>query len=497
MIAGNDEIMEVAQSTQTKFVRYPLLPTSLENPHRLHPYLDVVQGVIIFTIYLISAECIALMLAPHLPELSFLTLLTVPIGMLLIRLVLRSSRLKLSAHGISFPIAMTRALNGRLQRPWSDLEKVDLHEGLDEGNRIKGNVLTFAFKTGARIDLTITRIPRDDLKSLAEALATFPASDVVSPAVNELVSRFDFESDSTMFVFAKKHRSLLSQNFGLSNTEPLTLGTKLLYGKYTVERLLSSGGYQASYLVVDLNGEQFELHEFDLSVVPESKRQECIQHLLREGDLRKDLELPNLAKQANHYVDGNKFYVAMERGSVNWSGPFGGKAMTLRKAVKPGSSLAPKYVTSLGLQLALTVAEAQSHEPPLVLSAIRPDSIIWSPIGAIVITEPGFVCDIITGHTDILLMDAPYAAPERLASEAVSASDLYSIGATMYFALTGTDPECGSGGQARAVNKKADRSLSDLAARLMSSDVENRGTIAQLIHELGGFLPVTDKQVQQ
>jgi serine/threonine protein kinase len=140
--------------------------------------------------------------------------------------------------------------------------------------------------------------------------------------------------------------------------------------------------------------------------------------------------------------------------------------------------------------LAIVVEKMHSQDRPLVLGGISPDTVIWSKDGAVLITEPGFVCDLITRCSDKLLLDAPYAAPEQLVADAVPASDLYAIGATMYFALTGIDPECFTGSEAKAVSTKLDKSLNDLIVTLMNVNPQARGSAAELVHQLGGILPL-------
>ncbi len=476
----SEEVLNLNVSKK-KIVRYPFFLNQQENPHRLFALADVVSSVISFVFIMLVFEFFAIMVLPGSDKFLITVFCIIPVIGIVSRMLLRSARLGISDTGISFPILFAPWLNGRLTRSWSDLESADLHMGHDSSNYIGGNVLTLAFKSGGRVDLQTTRIPREDLRCLADGLLTWANAESLTPAVSELVARNDFEiADSQFFVFAKKHRSILSKDFGLVNNRLHEKGASLLDGAYIVEKGLAAGGNRSSYLVADIGqGRNLKLTEYDLSILDPLKRDRCVEELISISKSYKDLQLPHVLNLVDYRVHEEKFYVLMEPCLDQ----------TLRSFVLKHGNLNEKQVTSLALKLAEAVQAVHSLDPSLILGGIRPDAIVWKKNGTVLLTEFGFANDLIMKYSDALLIDAPYAAPERIAGVAVPASDLYSIGATMYFAITKMDPECYAGAVVSAVRSKVSLSFSQLIDRLLSFDPEQRGSAAELVHDLGGFLP--------
>lgn len=84
------------------------------------------------------------------------------------------------------------------------------------------------------------------------------------------------------------------------------------------------------------------------------------------------------------------------------------------------------------------------HRAGAVLRDLRPEQVLRTRAGAIVLCDIGLArVDVLSSHTasSLLLQGSPYAAPEQLFKTTVDQrSDLYSIGALMWHALTGSLP---------------------------------------------------------
>ncbi len=472
----SEELLELPTNTK-RSVRYPLFLNSIEMPHRLYPLIDVGVQILQFIAFILCFQLVALLTVPSGVQTGMFLIILLPFVGIFGRLFLRNARLTVSAQGISFPILMIRQLGGRLFRSWSDLEVVDLHAGQDKRNFIAGNVLTMVFKSGGRVDLDTTRIPRDDLRILQENLLLRVHPGVLTPATSELVSRNDLEiSDSQMFVFAKKRRQLLSNSFGLTNCNVYKKGEAILGGDYIVEKILGAAGAQSLYLVTDTHAARNVcLKEYDLSMIDVDSRQKLSTELMIVGQWYKDLQIPDLLNLVDCKASDDKFYTMMEPAQ-----------RTLRDHINKHGVLSEKRVSALGLRLADVVAKLNEKDSALYVGGIRPDAVMYTNGGTVCVAEFGFADDLIMNSSQAIVVDSAYAAPERIAGHLSSVSDLYSIGAIMYFALTKQDPTPFAQSQASAINPKISSRLSNLIARLLSTDPSNRGNVAELIHDLGG-----------
>ncbi|MBS1956940.1 MAG: hypothetical protein JST89_22315 [Cyanobacteria bacterium SZAS-4] len=477
----SEELLQLPTTTKRN-VRYPLFLNHAEMPHRLYPLVDICVQILNVLFFFVCIELLAILTVPAGSELSMIMVALIPFFAIFMRFFLRNARLTIVENGISFPLLMARELNGRLSRPWTDLETVDLHDGKDKHNFVQGNVLTMQFKSGGRVDLDTTRIPRDDLRLLQESLLKWSQPDVLTPAVSELVSRNDLEiSDSTAFVFAKKRRQVLSNFFGLTNGNLWKKGDSVLGGNYIIEKVLAAAGARSSYLANDTRaGRNVCLTEYDLTMLDVDAREQVSAKLLTVSEPYKHLLIPGLLNLHDTAVSGDKFYTMMEPASK-----------TLRAHVTRYGALSEKKVYALGLRLAEIVGKLNERTSELYVGSIRPDSITYTSDGAVSIAEFGFVDDLIMTSSQVLVVDAAYAAPERISGLSTRVSDLYSIGATMYFALTKVDPEPCASSQASAVNAKVSPALSNLIAKLLSRDPSQRGSVSELIHALGGVSELT------
>lgn len=472
----SEELLELPNNTK-RSVRYPFFLNNTEMPHRLYPLVDIGLQILNVLLFFVCVEVLAILTVPTGSQLSLIIVCLIPFLVIFIRFFLRNTRLTIVDDGIAFPVLLSRNLGGRLFRSWSDLESVDLHDGKDSHNFIRGNVLTLQYKSGGRVDLDTTRIPRDDLRLLQESLLKWSQPGVLTPGISELVSRNDFElSDSLMFVFSKKRRQLLSDAFGLTNSHLFRKGDALLGGNYIVEKVLTAAGGHSSYLATDTRaGRNVCLTEYDLTMLDVDVRDQVLAKLLTASKPYEYLLIPGLLNLHDCATSDDSFYTMMEPASK-----------TLREHIIKHGALSEKKVYALGLRLAEIVGKLNERNADLYVGAIRPDSITYTNDGAVSIAEFGFVDDLIMTSSQALLVDAAYAAPERIAGHPTQASDLYSIGATMYYALTQVDPEAYASSQVSAVNAKISAALSNLIAKLMSTDPAQRGSISELIHDLGG-----------
>jgi hypothetical protein len=118
------------------------------------------------------------------------------------------------------------------------------------------------------------------------------------------------------------------------------------------------------------------------------------------------------------------------------------QASTLSHVVKREGPLAPDRVARIGLDV-LSALEAAHHEG-IVHRDVKPSNVLVCPDGRVVLSDFGIAHS--TGEasltsTGLLLGSPAYIAPERARGEVPGpASDLWSLGATLYTAVEGRPP---------------------------------------------------------
>lgn len=135
----------------------------------------------------------------------------------------------------------------------------------------------------------------------------------------------------------------------------------------------------------------------------------------------------------------------------------------------------------------LTDAVHGIHRAGAVLRDLRPEQVLRTRAGGIVLCDIGLArVDVLSSHTasSLLLQGSPYAAPEQLFKTTVDQrSDLYSLGALMWQALTGSLPfddgpallrERPPLPELRTLRADVPPALADLLGRLLDARPEGR-----------------------
>ncbi|HKS49311.1 MAG TPA: serine/threonine-protein kinase [Amycolatopsis sp.] len=116
------------------------------------------------------------------------------------------------------------------------------------------------------------------------------------------------------------------------------------------------------------------------------------------------------------------------------------EAPTLADLVRAHGPLPPAQVASIGQQV-LSALQA-AHQAGIVHRDVKPGNIMVAPNGRVKLTDFGIaqaVDDPRLTTSGMIIGSPAFMAPERVAGkEAVPASDLWSLGATLFFAVEGT-----------------------------------------------------------
>jgi serine/threonine protein kinase len=128
-----------------------------------------------------------------------------------------------------------------------------------------------------------------------------------------------------------------------------------------------------------------------------------------------------------------------------------GNYFCLAQDYVPGISLAEKVRSGWRLkdvdveQIVASVLEVlvylHSQSPPVIHRDIKPNNLIWGEDNQIYLVDFGSVqAEMSAGRTTTIVGTYGYMPPEQFEGRTVPASDLYGLGTTLLFLLTGTNP---------------------------------------------------------
>jgi serine/threonine-protein kinase len=221
-------------------------------------------------------------------------------------------------------------------------------------------------------------------------------------------------------------------------TKQLEPGT-LLNGRYEIVRRIGGGGMGAVYLAKDrhLGDAPRAVKEMVEAHIDDSQHEKAIGDFKRESLLLTSLEHSSIPTIYDYFYDdaAGRFYLVMKYIS---GGDF---ASRLRNA--PGGRIDERTVTDWGMQVADVLDYLHNRRPPIIYRDLKPANLmIDGNSGRVMLIDFGiarWVAPQEKGVTAVGTMG--YAPPELFSGKVEPRSDLYSLGATMFHLLTGSDPQ--------------------------------------------------------
>jgi serine/threonine-protein kinase len=135
-------------------------------------------------------------------------------------------------------------------------------------------------------------------------------------------------------------------------------------------------------------------------------------------------------------------------------------------------------------QLVPALQYLHQQAPPIVHRDVTPDNLLLKPDGTLMLIDFGAAKEIVGNFTGTIIGKHAYIAPEQFKGKPTPKSDVYSLGSTAYFLLTGKSPEPLTPSCAKEQLDSVPQDLSDLVLKCTALDERQRpdcGTIVNLL----------------
>ncbi len=252
-------------------------------------------------------------------------------------------------------------------------------------------------------------------------------------------------------------------------------------GKYRIVEPLGSGGFGTVYLAEDT--------WIDKRVAIKVPHRQGLDfgELLREPRLLAALNHPNIVTVITAEKQDNVFFIVMEYVPGE----------TLETAIANQGALDLPIALDYTCQIANAVEHA--HRQGVIHRDLRPANVFVTEKGLLKVGDFGTSRFLeIAAHGTTVIGSPPYMAPEQFEGRAVFASDLYSLGVTMYQMLTGVLPYDTPApadlerlkrgdlvSSPRLRNPAIPKSIDGIVMRALAADVPSRYQRAEdLLHDL-------------
>jgi eukaryotic-like serine/threonine-protein kinase len=211
------------------------------------------------------------------------------------------------------------------------------------------------------------------------------------------------------------------------------MAQRVVAGRFVLQEPLGQGGMGTVWRAQDqILGRAVALKEVSLPPsVPDQERQAMRQRVLREARAAARLNHPAAVTVFDVIEEGDNTFIAMEIV----------ESPTLSQMVTEQGPLSPDKAASIGLRV-LEALEA-AHAQGIVHRDVKPANVI---VGEEYVKLADFGVASVKGDprltaTGLLLGSPSYMSPEQVDGKAAGpSSDLWALGATMYFAVEGHGP---------------------------------------------------------
>ncbi|MBP9091089.1 serine/threonine protein kinase [bacterium] len=335
-----------------------------------------------------------------------------------------------------------------ISRPWSTLVEVDFvfkdRSGI--ADRSHPQRMFLRYSDGAGIGLALNGLSREDLKEFILSVQAYAAQAKFKPSLNSLDLNLSAigPRQSIHSSFTQMWEDELESRFGSTIFVPLEPGQVIDYQSsdasrsLKIEGQLSFGGLSAVYLVSkpeEANLGQIKLYVLKEAVLPlgsdDTLKAKALEMFARESMLLSSLSHDRIAKVLDYFVSAGRNYILLEHI----------EGVDLRCFVSERGAQPAAVVVRWLLEAAKILQYLHSQNPPLIHRDVTPDNLVLARDGGLSLIDFGAANALLGTATGTLVGKQSYIAPEQFRGKAGLSSDIYSLGATAYFALTGLEPE--------------------------------------------------------
>jgi len=320
---------------------------------------------------------------------------------------------------------------------------------------------------GYEMDINLADLSVADRARLFYAIGKWAPHAIVSAEAQERMigSRLLKETKYTEIWF-----DLLTQKQERNRLSELSAGDKLRAGDVEIIERIASGGQATAYLARYKGDRLCVVKEFVLSdsdavgALVESAREFEV-----ETTILSQLDHPRIVKMIDFFAEDRRAYICLEYI----------EGQSLRRMVKDGGALPEAKVIEIALQLAEAVSYLHRQSPPLIHRDLAPDNVIYHSDHGVTLIDFSLACAPSTdgasaGSASGSVGKNAYTPPEQFRCEETLQSDLYTLGATLHYLLTGADPRPLAASVPASVNPAVSAELSAIVEQATALEPAHR-----------------------
>lgn len=372
------------------------------------------------------------------------------------------SQIRCTPGGLRCEAILGGHVSKKKELAWNDLQNIEL--SAEKANqRVLDRELCFNRKKGKPYKIKLEHIgTAANWKELIAAIYYSSGIQVENsdPNIFDQINPDQQDPSYTQIwldsLLAPAHREKLLQ---------LESGASLQSGKYMLDRKLGAGGQGAAYLARRDDGVMVVLKEYILPIYVDAKvKRKSLENFENEAHMLQQLDSPLIVKLFGFFVEDHRGYLVLEHID----------GINLREHVAQNGPLKEKDVLHYGVLMCDVLTQLHSQNPPIVHRDFTPDNIILSGDKSIKVIDFMVAQRNDPSATGTVVGKHAYLPPEQFRGKATPQSDVYALGCSLYYLLTGEEPEPLSTSHPLLINDTVSGSLDEVVAKATELETSDR-----------------------
>ena len=476
---GSPRLPVSGQAVEFRYAPITVLQSALESLAHWIFVTFVIYVLVVFTVSsswtgTMSPLCIAALLAP-------VGIAAVIIWAYQRRAFKRTGSLRIDYAGLWLPARESGDKNARILLPWSQLRQADALAGT--GERLSSPKLQLTFdepglsadakqvaelygQAGGTIELDLRAILQRDRIRVLNAVSRFAPSARQTAGLGDLRQMQHAVSYTELWLESLTTRS---DQFAKHN---LASGEWLNDCRYEITRVLGSGGQGTAYEAFDQlstgpNGAPLlvVLKEF---ILPAHANYDSAAVALaaveREFEIMRRLDRKFIPQCFELFVEAQRVYLVREFV----------EGKSLKELVDENGPLELSAARDMALAMCDILAHLHSQSPPVIHHDFTPENLILTPTGDLKLIDFDVAHQTEQMNSGQVVGKPNYLAPEQFRGQSTIQSDIYSLGATLYFLLTGHKPTPISSSSPRLLNAMIPEGIDIIVQRATAIALQDR-----------------------
>ncbi len=361
----------------------------------------------------------------------------------------------------------------RLKREfsWTELSAISLNWQGDTKFSVTDHLDLF-FSNGGYARIPLNKLFKKDLEELILALSLWGGnrSDEQHLKFLQTSLRDEAVGSKRLSIFDLWEQEL-ADKFSEISFRPLAIDASLQNGRYKIIKQLGFGGFSATYLSQFNERELVVLKESVDHSNKDSNNGSARKLLQEEASILAQMRHPQIVKLIDHFVENERQYLAIEY----IAGP------SLRQLVRENGPQSESQVTQWTISICDILHYLHSQSPAIIHLDLTPENLLLSRNGQLKLIDFGSSLEYTGKKIDIVLGKENYMPPEQVNLNPHPQSDIFTLGATIYFMLTGQDPPSTVMISPRSCNSQITVEFDNLIRECTAIDISARIQSAQTL----------------